>query len=88
VIFQLRNPVVSDSSGPIGLGEKASAVASRPWYFRLAMAAFPGPANAAKAQAVIIFPSGSIGATGRITPENPLVGGLIHLSRSQCGSAC
>jgi hypothetical protein len=43
---------------------------------------------AVKAQTVIIFAGGSIGATGRITPENPLVGGLIHLSLGRCGCAC
>ena len=41
-------------------------------------------ASAAKAQMVIIFPS----ATGHITQENPLVGGMIHLILSQCGWTC
>jgi hypothetical protein len=39
---------------------------------------------AAKAQMVIIFPS----ATGHITLENPLVGGMIHLILSQRGWTC
>ena len=34
------------------------------------------------------FPSGSTGATGHITLENPLVGGLIHLILSQCRWTC
>jgi hypothetical protein len=45
-------------------------------------------APAAKAQMVIIFPSGFTSATGHITLENPLVGGMIHLILSQCGWTC
>jgi hypothetical protein len=45
-------------------------------------------APAAKAQMVIIFPGGFTSATGHITLENPLVGGMIHLIPSQCGWTC
>jgi hypothetical protein len=38
---------------------------------------------AAKAQKVINFPSGFTGATGYITPENPVGGGSIHLIPGQ-----
>ena len=67
--FRLRNPVVFDSSGPIGLRENALGCHNSPqWSFRLAVAAFPGAASAAaKAQTVIIFPGGSIDAAGHIT---------------------
>lgn len=42
-------------------------------------------APAARAQMVIILPTGSTRATGPRAPENPLVGGMIHLIPSQCG---
>jgi hypothetical protein len=45
-------------------------------------------APAAKAQMVITFPGGFTSATGHITLENPLVGGMIHLIPSQCGWTC
>jgi hypothetical protein len=41
--------------------------------------------RAANAQTVINYPSGSAGATGHITLENPLVGGSIHLNLDQGG---
>ena len=45
-------------------------------------------APAAKVQTVITFLSGFTGATGHITPENMVVGGLIPLIPSQCGWTC
>ena len=35
-----------------------------------------------------ILPSGFTSATGHMTLENPLVGGMIHLILSQCGWTC
>jgi hypothetical protein len=45
-------------------------------------------APVAKAQMIIIFPSGFTSATRHMTLENPLVGGMIHLILSQCGWTC
>jgi hypothetical protein len=44
--------------------------------------------SAAKAQTAINFPGGSIGVTGHITLENPLVAGSIHLISGQGGWTC
>jgi hypothetical protein len=41
--------------------------------------------RAANTQTVINYPSGSTGAAGHITLENPLVGGSIHLNLDQGG---
>jgi hypothetical protein len=41
--------------------------------------------RAANAQTVINYPSGSTGATGHITLDNPLVGGAIHSNQDQGG---
>jgi hypothetical protein len=41
--------------------------------------------RAANAQKVINYPSGSAGAIGQITLDNPLVGGAIHRILNQGG---
>jgi hypothetical protein len=51
----------------------------------LAVLALGVMAPAAKAQTVIKYPRGVIGATGHITLENVLTSGSIHLNLSQCG---
>jgi hypothetical protein len=85
--YCLETPA-SEAFGLLGAVTQVFRVAgrSRPLgVLSLAVLSLGQMAPAAKAQTVVIFRSGSIGATRHITLENPLVGGLIHSILSQCG---
>jgi hypothetical protein len=79
----------SEASGLSGAVTKVSCAAGRtrpPGVLSLAALSLGLMAPAAKAQMVIIYPSGFSSATGHMTLENSLV--MIHVVISQCGWTC
>jgi hypothetical protein len=44
--------------------------------------------EAGRSRSLGVLPGGFTSATGHMTLENPLVGGMIHLILSQCGWTC